>query len=237
VQGAPSKIALVPPALLRHSQLKTIDSCYASVALKFDAAIVAKVLTAMFDRAAVTKLDLEPMVDLSTTTGEALHSLARALVTGLQDGKTLQRSPKAMALLSEAILGTIFENVPHRLLGKLERDPPDLTPRQIQMAIEYMRGHIHLPLTIIDIAAAVGVSQRSLQASFRRFRDTTPMAYLRRLRLEAARAELANPENRLPIYEVALKWGFTHMGRFAAQYRAAFGETPSETFRRALVGY
>jgi transcriptional regulator GlxA family with amidase domain len=70
---------------------------------------------------------------------------------------------------------------------------------------------------------------RSLQAGFRKFKETTPAAYLRRIRLEAVHAELSLSENRLPVREVALKWGFTQMGRFAAQYRARFGHYPSET--------
>ena len=74
---------------------------------------------------------------------------------------------------------------------------------------------------------------RSLQAGFQRVLDTSPLAYLRDLRLRAVHVELTRPENFLPVREVALKWGFTHMGRFAAQYREAFGVTPSETSRLA----
>ncbi|WP_312022764.1 tyrosine-type recombinase/integrase [Bradyrhizobium sp. 2S1] len=59
---------------------------------------------------------------------------------------------------------------------------------------------------------------------------TPPM---RPLRLEAIHDELSRPETLLPISEVALKWGFTHMGRFAASYRSAFGQYPSDTVRRA----
>jgi AraC-like DNA-binding protein len=47
---------------------------------------------------------------------------------------------------------------------------------------------------------------------------------------------LASPENTLPVHEVALKWGFTHMGRFAAKYRATFGVYPSETAKRVSSG-
>ncbi|QIG97958.1 MULTISPECIES: helix-turn-helix domain-containing protein [unclassified Bradyrhizobium] len=56
---------------------------------------------------------------------------------------------------------------------------------------------------------------------------------MRPVRLEAIHDELSRPENLLPISEVALKWGFTHMGRFAASYRSAFGQYPSDTVRRA----
>ena len=96
-----------------------------------------------------------------------------------------------------------------------------------------MRANLHLPLTIADIAGTVGVSSRLLQLGFRKIHDTTPAAYLRQIRLEAIHDELSRPENLLPVSEVALKWGFTHMGRFAALYRATFGLYPSDTVRRA----
>jgi transcriptional regulator GlxA family with amidase domain len=139
-----------------------------------------------------------------------------------------------MVLLVEAALHLIFSNVPHRLIDRLDRHPPDVTPRHIQRAIDYMHANLHLPLTMADIAEAVGISGRSLQLGFRSFCDIPPAAYLRRIRLEAVHAELSRPENELPVQEVALKWGFVHMGRFAAQYRATFGVYPSETIRRSF---
>jgi AraC-like DNA-binding protein len=86
------------------------------------------------------------------------------------------------------------------------------------------------------LAEATGISIRSLQYGFRRFRNITPLAYLREVRLEAAQAELSSPLNMLSIKDVALKWGFTHMGHFAARYRAAYGETPSQTARFGRAG-
>jgi transcriptional regulator GlxA family with amidase domain len=72
-----------------------------------------------------------------------------------------------------------------------------------------------------------------LQSGFRKIHGTTPVGYLRRIRLEAAHAELSRPDNLLPVSEVAMKWGFTHMGRFASLYRSAFGLYPSDSVRRA----
>ncbi|MCJ1705561.1 helix-turn-helix domain-containing protein [Rathayibacter sp. VKM Ac-2926] len=77
--------------------------------------------------------------------------------------------------------------------------------------------------------AAAGLT---LQEAFRRTLDTTPMAYLRRQRLERVREELlvAAP-GAVSVTEVATRWGFIHLSRFAAGYRAAFSENPSDTLR------
>lgn len=80
----------------------------------------------------------------------------------------------------------------------------------------------------------MAVSVRSLQEGFRRSLDTTPVAYLRRVRLEKARDELTAAEpGTTSVTEVATRWGFVHLGRFSSTYARAFGERPSETLRRS----
>lgn len=90
------------------------------------------------------------------------------------------------------------------------------------------------PWTVGELAASVSMSARSLQEGFRRSLDTTPMAYLRQLRLEKAHDELAAAEpGTVTVTEVATRWGFLHLGRFAAAYALAFREHPSTTLGRS----
>ena len=86
---------------------------------------------------------------------------------------------------------------------------------------------------LADVALAAGVSARSLQLAFSRFRDTTPMAHLRALRLELARSDLARAgQDGGSVTSVANAHGFGSFSRFAADYKARFHESPSETLRR-----
>ena len=80
--------------------------------------------------------------------------------------------------------------------------------------------------------AVAGVSLRSLYAGFQDFCDISPMQYLRNVRLERVRAELTAGPVSGGVASVALRWGFTHMGRFSAEYKAHFGESPSQTARK-----
>jgi transcriptional regulator GlxA family with amidase domain len=76
-----------------------------------------------------------------------------------------------------------------------------------------------------------------LQLAFRRFRDTTPMAQLRALRLERAFSELAKAgQDGGSVTSVANAHGFGSLSRFAADYKARFHESPSDTLRRGAVG-
>jgi transcriptional regulator GlxA family with amidase domain len=84
-----------------------------------------------------------------------------------------------------------------------------------------------------DLAGVAGVGVRVLQMAFRRFRNTTPMAHLRAIRLELARNELINAGRQgLSVAAVANAFGFGHLGRFAYDHKARFGESPSETLYR-----
>ncbi|MFJ9644092.1 helix-turn-helix domain-containing protein [Streptomyces sp. NPDC101206] len=74
----------------------------------------------------------------------------------------------------------------------------------------------------------------ALQYAFARHAATTPLAYLRRVRLAPVHAELtaaAPADGGVTVTEVAARWGFTHAGRFAAAYRNAYGASPSQTLR------
>ena len=231
--AAPLTALLVPTALSHHIRLHCLGGQYASVTLAFDAEIVSRVLIAMFEDAKLSKLDLAPLLDLSTGPGATFNHLAQAIATGMLDTQLSAHPQLAMSLLVESALRLIFEHVPHRLTFRLNRHLLQVAPRHVRQAIDFMHANMHRPLTMIDVAEAAGIGVRSLHIGFRQSKETTPGAYLRRIRLEAIHRELSLPENRLPVNEVALKWGFTHMGRFAARYRATYGVYPSETARQA----
>jgi len=59
------------------------------------------------------------------------------------------------------------------------------------------------------------------------------MMLLRRARLDQARADLEAPGRNTSVTIVAYDCGFSHLGRFAQEYARRFGESPSETLRRA----
>ena len=88
------------------------------------------------------------------------------------------------------------------------------------------------PFTATDLAAIAGVGVRVLQESFRQHVGMSPLTYLRRLRLDGAHAELSRSDPwQVNVSEVAYRWGFTHLGRFAGAYRARYGVSPSQTLR------
>lgn len=102
-----------------------------------------------------------------------------------------------------------------------------------RVALEYLHHHAHEPITAADAARAAGLHSRTLQLHLARHLDTSPTIYLRDVRLDRVRAELTeqSPDD-TTVAIVARRWGFAHLGRFSAAYRARFGVRPNETLRR-----
>jgi AraC-like DNA-binding protein len=120
---------------------------------------------------------------------------------------------------------------PHR--DALARDIRLIAPRAIRSAIEIIEEEAHLPLTLSSIATRSHISVRTLQQGFQRHLDTSPMAYLREVRLRRAhQALLRSDPSMVTVASVAYRWGFTNLGRFAAAHFARYRETPMETLRR-----
>ncbi len=109
-------------------------------------------------------------------------------------------------------------------------DPP--TSPLLARATAYIQENAHLDITLSDIAAAVGVTPRSVQYTFRRHLGTTPLEYLRRVRLDRAHRELQNADPAVDtVTAIAGRWGFGHPGRFSGVYKRTFGKPPSRTLR------
>ena len=105
-------------------------------------------------------------------------------------------------------------------------------PRHVRKVEEYLQAHAHENVCADQLAQLAGVSLRSLYAGFKDFCGVSPMQYLRDLRLDRARADLLNLPDVPSVASVALRWGFGHLGRFSADYKERFGESPSESLRR-----
>ena len=103
-------------------------------------------------------------------------------------------------------------------------------PKHVRFVQEYIEMHISEPITPELLANVAGVSLRSLYSGFKDFLGVSPMQYLRDVRMDKVRNEITSGQA-LSVTGVAMKWGFTHMGRFSCEYRKRYNETPSETLR------
>lgn len=109
-------------------------------------------------------------------------------------------------------------------------DTRDATSETARRTVAFIESQPQAEIGLADMAAAAGVTPRAVQYAFRRHLGTTPMAYLRRVRLAQAHEDLvaADPA-RDTVTALAARWGFHHQGRFAAAYREVYGVPPRRT--------
>lgn len=107
----------------------------------------------------------------------------------------------------------------------------DEAPRTLFRAQDFIEQHAAENIRADDIALAAAVTVRSVQLAFRQHLGTTPGSYLRAIRLERAHRDLlrAHRGTGSTVATIAARWQFASPSRFAAYYRQAFGELPSET--------
>jgi AraC-like DNA-binding protein len=129
------------------------------------------------------------------------------------------------------------------LVACLEKDGArDLTSTQIRHQNimrrfnSILKANPTTPLYVLEIAAAVGASLRSLTVCCQEHLGMGPKKYLLLRRMHLAKQALfrANP-NETTVTDVATQYGFWQFGRFAGQYKLLFGELPSATLNRTKV--
>lgn len=135
--------------------------------------------------------------------------------------------------LVELVISTLLSQQPSNYSSELNAPDTSLAPRHVKRVEEYIEAHAEEALTPATLAELAGVSVRTLHAGFKDFRHMSPMEFLRSVRLQRVRSALMQAGQTHSVTEVAMQWGFSHMGRFSQEYQKIFGEKPSETRRRA----
>ena len=158
------------------------------------------------------------------------HNTVSLISHTLRDGTPGRLLHAEMARLAAA---SLLEMYPQQ---RPVRRRPEGTALSVHVraAVEYIQDHARMPITTSSLARHLDVSLRALQEAFQRDLQTTPNAYIRQVRLDRVRQELlVSDPTAVSVREVAAAWGFAHLGRFAQQYAAEFGESPRDTLERS----
>jgi AraC-like DNA-binding protein len=153
------------------------------------------------------------------------------LVRSLSIRSAADQHPLVRERLCSAITtGFVLAAVPDADAG---HPPP--RPRIVKRVLDGLRDDPGRPWTASEMAEVAGVSIRRLQEGFRDYVGASPRECLTDIRLARVREELLHGADGLTVADVAMRWGLMHTGRFAAAYRRAYGESPSQTLRGHCV--
>jgi AraC-like DNA-binding protein len=163
-------------------------------------------------------------------------SLLRFLVLTLNGAGVHARTVLELGSIEQMLMLNLLNNQPHNYASAPSGSAHNGASTAFERACDFVHQHLASDIALADIAKAAYCSPRSLARAFKDAGEAAPMQYVRKLRLERIRRELLAPASwRKTVAEVAFEWGYRHLGEFNRQYRAAFGETPSQTREGACV--
>ena len=174
------------------------------------------------------KLATEISLDASNPKGAELQrGIARTWTRLLNRNAFLETDLSIKELEDDLIaqfmlLTNIFSNHAERMNSPC--------PAYLNRAEDYLFTSLESPVTRDSIADIAGVSIRTLSRAFMKRHGVGPITFLRQRRLEAAyRDLLGSKAEDTSVTDVAMRYGFAHLGKFSIVYRKTFGESPSHT--------
>jgi AraC-like DNA-binding protein len=212
-----------------------IDQCSGDcrlLALKIERVALESHLEALLDAPTSSPLRLAPNLDVTREPGRSWARLVELLGEEITNRSGLIYQPLVAEWLCESLMTGLLLATDHPYRDALARPSRSPAPGAVKRVVDAIQAHPEAAFTTRKFAEIAGVSVRSMQEGFRRYVDVSPMAYLRSVRLARVHEELRRADPRtVTVAEVAHRWGFLHLGRFAAAYRARFGTSPSQVLR------
>ena len=107
---------------------------------------------------------------------------------------------------------------------------PEAAARNTRRALAYMHAQRREPIIIADLCSALSISRRVLELSFKKYIGLSPKQFSNLQRMHSCHEELlrGSPQHD-SVNQVAMSWGFWHMGQFGSDYKKLFGQTPGTT--------
>jgi AraC-like DNA-binding protein len=199
--------------------------------LWIEASALERALESMLGNRLRERLAFKPGIDWTSGLAASLKRQIDFLMDEMKRQGGIADNQVALASLTDLVVSLVLRGIPHNYLERLGSGRLGAVPAYVRRAEDFMRANAAVPIRMERVAAEAGCSVRTLDAVFRRFRDTTPLAALHAIRLEQVRAALSHSAQGTSVAEIARCYGFTNAGRFAAAYRRRFGKSPVETAR------
>ncbi|MFJ2319578.1 helix-turn-helix domain-containing protein [Pseudomonas sp. NPDC087817] len=188
-------------------------------------------LSILLGKPILQKIAFEPVVDLNTAAFQGIKALID-LATGSEFDLLINTGTLMPSRLREMLIDAVLEAWPHNFTQALRRPAPLIAPRHVKLAVDFIQAHPEQLVSGVYLARLSNVSQRALQEGFRRFVGTSIVAYQRQVRLQRAYEALAQ-RHANSVTEVALRFGFSNVGRFCQYFQNAYGVSPADLKSRS----
>ncbi len=229
ITAGPGSVVMHPPQ--GHVSARWVAGSRA-IAVKIDRRLIDDALRDALGRSVTAPVDFQPNFPKTDAAASWVNMLLMLTEQLFAPGSVLTQPLVCSPYVDSLVRGLLLV-ADHPDRDEVAAEPKSVGPQTIRTAVDIIEAEAHLPLTVSTLAARSHVSVRCLQEGFRRHLDTSPMTYLRQVRLRRAHQALRESDPSIDtVASIAYQWGFTNLGRFAAVHTAHYGETPVVTLRR-----
>ncbi|MFD9818644.1 helix-turn-helix transcriptional regulator [Streptomyces violascens] len=171
---------------------------------------------------------------LAKPKGRAVRLLVRSLLGQLDSENPLFQRAELQRSRLRCLIAALFLAQPHSHTGELHEGPQPGYPRPLRLTLASIEANLSERISLGGIASAAGCSRRALTSACRGRLGISPMSYVRSYfrnrRLDRICEDILASTD--PVGTIAYRWGVSHLGRFAGEYRARSAELPSDTATR-----
>ncbi|MDD0812702.1 AraC family transcriptional regulator [Curvibacter sp. RS43] len=214
-----------------HQELSISGHCR-KLLVAIDRGAMHSVLSQMLGHPVHSPIAFEPCIAMDQSAAHTWWRWVRLLWEDMgHQGNLMHHNALALGVETSLIQGLLsFQR--HNYSDQLAQVQQQVLPRHVAGLKNTLIEHAREDVDMEALVSAQGFSSRRMSADFRAHMGLTPTQFLRQHRLQQARLDIVRSASTKYISEIALAWGFEHLGRFAQAYRDAFGESPSATAQR-----
>jgi len=208
----------------------TVADGYEQFHVRIERAAVNRHLERILERPISEPLRWDPQTDLG---GSSFMNWVRAVALLIDDLATEEECRNTYDAWASLLITRLLRAQANNYSDELERrEYSSPLPRRVQRVVDHISANPESEYCLTELAAVMGASSRSLQRDFQTHLGMSPRKYIEYVRLTRAHDDLAASTSET-VADIAYRWGFGHIPRFAAKYRERYGEAPSETLRKA----
>jgi len=166
--------------------------------------------------------------DVANTSG--FKSLIKTICANINTPTSSMLDKQVAKNLESTLISLLLAEFPNNYSDYAGEGPLQLAPFYVRRAQNYIHDHYSEQVSLDQLAIVSGVGVRTLQKGFKNVLGTSPMNYIRAIRLEMARKRLlVASERKESVTDIAYSCGFGHLNKFTKYYKEYFGETPIQT--------
>ena len=209
---------------------------YGQLHVRIERAALERHLERMLGRPVTGPVRFRMEMDLTAPALASWAGTVRLLLNDLDESAGLTAAGAEVSPWPDFLMTGLLLAQPHSYSEWLARGRVGASrPPSVKRVVDLVEREPAGDLSLARLAAVSGMGPRALQRNFRQHLGVSPREYVRWVRLQRAHDDLAAGVGST-VAEIAFRWGFTHVPRFAGAYQDRYGVTPSMTLRAARSG-